>query len=275
MVRSQLVAAAVAALSVSAYGELLEREIPATRERSIDARITFGAGDLTVNRCADDLILKGRFEGTSEAIRPDIAYRLVGDVGELVLGMEGGGRHVEDIENDWEVGLNGRIPMDLAVKVGACQAALDASGLQLSGLTVETGASDVTLQFGQPNPTVLGRLAVTVGAARFAAEGLGNANLRALAFTGGVGSYVLDFSGALRRSADVTIEMGIGKLLLVIPAGTSAQIQGPGQFLNDFDAEGYARDGDVYRSPAYAEGRPTLRLKVTSALARIAVRAEP
>ena len=46
---------------------------------------------------------------------------------------------------------------------------------------------------------------------------------------------------------------------------------GEREVLSDIDVRGYTRDGDTYYSRGYAEGRPTLRVEIASALSSITV----
>ena len=46
---------------------------------------------------------------------------------------------------DWSLGLNGAIPLSLEFKTGASEARLDFSGLRVTDLRLETGASDTRL----------------------------------------------------------------------------------------------------------------------------------
>ena len=62
------------------------------------------------------------------------------------------------------------------------------------------------------------------GLSKFRAQGLCNANFNHLKFEGGVGSYVLDFGGTLKKEADVDIEVGLGSLTVIIPENIGAKI---------------------------------------------------
>ena len=84
--------------------------------------------------------------------------------------------------------------------------------------------------------------------------GLANANFKSMTFTGGAGSYSLDFSGQLRTSADVKIEAGAGSVHLDIPGTTAAEVTIDGS-LNNVSAQGtWTHEGSVYRTQAAQSG---------------------
>jgi hypothetical protein len=261
----------VALMCTRVDAAVLEKEIPLGSEKSLDVSVEFGAGEVNIRKAGDDHVFQGRFEYEDKGMLPEITYGIVGDVGELELGLQGGTRTVEDMETHWDLGFTGRVPIDLGVQVGACKGTFDLTGLKVAALKLETGASDLAVLFSAPNEVVLDRAVLKVGAARVKATGLGHANLKSLSFKGGVGSYTLDFDGEIRRSAKVRIDMGVGSLTLRIPTETSAQIKVPDSFLTLFSAKGYEPIGNVYLSPGYGKGKPTLVIDINSGIASITV----
>ena len=261
----------IALMCARGEAAVLEKEIPLGSEKSLDVSVEFAAGEVNIRKAGDDQVLQGRFEYEDIEMVPEITYGIVGDVGELELGLQGGTRTIDDVETHWDLGFTGRVPIDLGVQVGACQGTFDLTGLKVASLSLETGASDLAVLFSAPNEVVLDRAVLKVGAARLKATGLGHANLKTLSFKGGVGSYILDFGGEIRRSAKVEVDMGIGSLTLRIPIETSARIKVPDSFLTVFSAKGYARIGDIYLSPGYEEGKPTLMIDIDSGIASITV----
>lgn len=55
-------------------------------------------------------------------------------------------------------------------------------------------------------------------------RGLANARFEVMTFKAGVGSYMLDFSGELRRDGEVNIESGLSTVTIIVPADSSARL---------------------------------------------------
>jgi hypothetical protein len=92
--------------------------------------------------------------------------------------------------------------------------------------------------------------------------GLANANFKSMTFTGGAGSYSLDFGGQLRTSADVKIEAGAGSVRLAVPEGTAVEVTVYGS-LNNVSAEGtWTHEGRVYSTQA-ATNKQAKKLSIT------------
>lgn len=140
------------------------------------------------------------------------------------------------IVNEWDVSL-GQGPLRLEVNAGAYEGHYELGGLTLGSLVIKDGAAKTSLTFSRPNLGRLERFSYETGASTVNLTGLGNANFQTLAFTGGAGSYTLDFSGQLRSDGEVRVKAGVGKVRLVIPATVTARVRTRGS-LNDVSTEG-------------------------------------
>lgn len=155
-----------------------------------------------------------------------------------------------DIINEWDLSL-GTFPTDLEISAGAYEGEIDLSGVALTNLMVEDGASKATVEFNSPNPVEMAEFSYKTGASQVKIFGIGNANTGSFTFDGGAGDYTLDFSGELQRDATVNIETGFSNIILVIPEGINANVTvesgvsninaGPGW---DQNGDRYTRDGD-------------------------------
>jgi hypothetical protein len=164
----------------------------------------------------------------------------------------------EEAINEWDVRL-GDVPMELSIDAGAYSGSIDLSGIPLQRVSVNDGASDVRLEFREPNPEEMSLFSYNTGASTVTLLGLGNANFSELTFTGGAGTYTLDFSGELRRDANVTIRSGVSSVRIEIPDGTAAEVVVGGS-LNNVDTIGdWQVDGDTYR---LAAAGPSYRISV-------------
>lgn len=137
-----------------------------------------------------------------------------------------------DVENTWELGLTDALPLNLTIEGGASENLFDLTGLQLTRLRVVQGASDTTIRFDAPNPSILEDFTFTTGASSAKVFGLANANFRQMTMSMGAGDYTLDFAGSLRQDALVDIKAGVSNITIIIPAGQRAVITNKGTVSN-------------------------------------------
>lgn len=137
-----------------------------------------------------------------------------------------------DVENTWELALTNALPLNLTIEGGASENLFDLSGVQLTRLKITQGASETTLRFDTPNPSVIEDLSFTTGASSAKLFGLGNANFRRMTMSCGAGDYTLDFAGTLLQDAQVDIKAGISNITIIIPAGMRAVVINRGTVSN-------------------------------------------
>jgi hypothetical protein len=234
----------------------------------IDVEIHLGGGTLDLAGGASGLA-EGSIRFNVEEWRPtvertDTSLRI--EQGDPAAGLTLG----NEVINEWSLHL-GDVPMALTIQAGAYSGSMDLSGIPLRRLDVSDGASDVRLSFSSPNPEEMQSLSYQTGASTVSLTGLGYANFSDMTFSGGAGTYTLNFSGGLRRDANVTLESGVSSVRLEIPAGTTAEVV-VGGALNNVDTIGdWVQSGETYR----LEGTgPTLRISVDMGVGTLSLVAE-
>jgi hypothetical protein len=139
--------------------------------------------------------------------------------------------------------LSRATPLDLSFDLGAVEADLDLTGLRLSRLQVESGASDAKLRFDSLNATKMSALEVQLGAASFRAERLANANAREIRVDAGVGNVELDLGGQWTQDIELRVEVTLGVVTIHVPADVGVRVSLE-KTLASFDHEGLIeRDG--------------------------------
>jgi len=112
------------------------------------ANLRMEAGELNVTGGADAL-MEADFSYNVADWKPEIAYDVSGDTGELTVeqGRSEGVPLGGDARNEWDVRFNDAVPTDLLVEMGAGESNLDLDSLTLTGLTlhVEVGETTVDL----------------------------------------------------------------------------------------------------------------------------------
>ena len=166
--------------------------------------------------------------------------------------------------------LGTQVPIELMLQFGAAEADLELGGLRLQKATIQTGASDTNVRVSRPNPLTCSTARFEVGAAKFAAEGLGNLNCEDLSFSGGVGDVTLDFTGSWRADGTVEIDMGLGSLTLRLPRGLGVAVH-KSSVLASFDSQGLIKRGQVYYSEGFDKSERKLNINIDAALGSIKV----
>lgn len=174
-----------------------------------------------------------------------------------------GGFNVNDIKNEWTLKFSEYVPLNLSIDAGAYTGLMDFTNIPLRSLVIHDGASDNTIQFGAPNPSRMERFAYTTGASTVKLEGLGNTNCDKITFTGGAGTYTLDFTGSMQRDMKVKIDAGVSTIRIVVPDGIKVEVDVQGG-MKTVSTQGTWTVNDNYYTTG-TEG-PTLSLVINTNL---------
>jgi hypothetical protein len=146
---------------------------------------------------------------------------------------------IEGRESNWQIEFNGDVDLQLKASVGAAKCEIDPGGLKLSRLDLEIGAADARVDFSAPNRTNLDTFTVEAGACKLQMVNIGNSRFRRLQFDGGVGKFVLDFSGQFDYRAEAKVTVGMGAMTLIIPRGLGLQLRADENWLSSL---GFSRE---------------------------------
>lgn len=203
---------------------------------------TFGAGELNLSSGAKNLV-----EGTATYNIPDLKPKIVttGNDIEVTQGNLKSIPYPDQLKNTWNLKL-GNTPLDLTINAGAYTGKYEFGGVPLTGLTIKDGAANVNLKFSQPNPNDMAVFRYETGASNVKMSGLANANFSTLIFKCGAGDYTLDFSGALKHDATISVESGFANVILVIPDGVNANVTVESGAANVNAGPGWTQNGTLY-----------------------------
>jgi hypothetical protein len=277
-------AACILAATPLAAQEADWTEVRARRQvdgvRSVTVDVEYVAGELRVSPAESGLLYDTHLRYDAARMRPQREWSVDGDAARLDIGfdgLDGDGDMDIELEGDehgfLELGLSREIPTDLRIKVGAALSEVDLSGIPLTSLVYQTGASETEIRFTSLNPARMERLELAVGVAEFKATGLGNARFQEFEFKGAVGDVTLDFTGDWAGDASGTIDMGLGSLTLVFPEDLGVRITKKG-FLASLDAPGFTKVDGGWQSPGWDSASHHLEIRMVSALGSIEVRQE-
>ena len=99
---------------------------------------------------------------------------------------------------------------------------------------------------------------------------LGNLNTQLIEIDAGVGDIALGFGGDWRQNARVSVDMGLGSLVLRFPRGLGVQLE-KDTFLTSLDSEGLVKRGDTYYSLDYDESEYQITVDIDAAFGSIRV----
>lgn len=114
-------------------------DIPLAGAQRGEARITFGAGELTIGRGRPGMLVSGRFEGGA-------LYRSAGPGHVEVKPDTADGWPMTGQANRWDIGLTPEVPLDLRLDTGASRATIDLGDLHIRLLEIRTGASETRVR---------------------------------------------------------------------------------------------------------------------------------
>ena len=228
--------------------EEYREQIPLDGTDEARVNVRFGAGDITLTAGDPDQLFDGTFRTNVTAWAPEVSW----EAGRLRIdqGSSEGIPVSDDFENEWNLTFSPGAELEMDLEIGASDGELDFTGLALTDLSLETGASNLDVFFNEPNPADMNELKIQAGAADLLVEGIGNASPDRVRVDGGVGDLTFDFSGDWTKSTDVNIMAGASAVTLRFPRDVGVQVTVEGLGSVDADAD-FSRSGDTYTNSAF------------------------
>jgi hypothetical protein len=161
----------------------------------------------------------------------------------------------------------------LTVETGASDCTLELGGLPLSELKIRQGAGKFALDFSIANPIPMRQLSVEGGAASLEMCCLANANFAEMTVNGGAASYALNFAGKLHQDAVVRINAGVSSVAIEVPATTAVRITTQTTIGSVEVGDGFTKQEGAFCTPvALTGGKPLLTIQASVALGSIQLR---
>ena len=243
------------------------RTVESSRQLSDSAahhvRVQYGAGRIDVGATSAPLLYSMTLRYDESSATPIHTYDPAAR--SLTLGVDAQSQRFsrnmdEKTKGEMRLSLNRNVPLDLDLALGATKATLDLGGLNLSGLRLDSGASETLLDFSTPNRGQMHSIDIDIGAASLEARNLANANSSSIRVHGGVGSVDLDFGGQWSQDLTANVDLSLGKLTLHVPRDVGVRVEVE-KFLASFDQQGLQKRGDAYYSDNWDQAKYHLRLR--------------
>ncbi len=240
-------------------------------EQDMEVNVRYGAGRFSVGPAETGVLYHMQLEYAEDVFSPLDEYQ----DGSLRIGTESLGRRFR-LGNDrgagyMELELSRDVAIDLNMDFGAVKADIDLGGIPLTRLEIATGASQTLLDISEPNPETMSRASMDVGAAEFTVLNLGNLNTERIDIHAGVGKIELGFTGDWQQNARVSVDMGLGVVVLNFPKGLGVRVVMKDTFLTSFDSEGLVKHGDTYESLDYEDAEYQIDVDIDAAFGSVRV----
>lgn len=198
--------------------------VPVSGARQVHAHLEMGAGELTISGGSDRLC-DGTITYNVPEWKPDLSYSVNNGSGALMI-MQPESHHSNfgGVKYAWDVHFNSKIPLELAVEMGAGESKLNLADVALRNLSVKVGAGDATIDLtGNWNQDVEVTLQGGVGevqlklprsqGVRVTVEG-GLGSVEADGFKKNGNEYTNDAYTPGRPAVNVSVSGGIGDVHL-------------------------------------------------------------
>jgi hypothetical protein len=264
-------------ISAGLRAQPVTKEFPLTHERELTVIVDVSFGTLVFERAPRGTIAVVRYDDREAESDQLYVHYEEGTRGKLRIRSKSSSVFDEEHRsNDRRIVVQytDRIPISFDVELGAGRGDLDLSGLKVQEFRISTGASDVHLTCSEPNPIAADNVEIESGVSKFTADGLSNLNFRRMTFSGGIGSYRLDFGGELANDADATIDVGLGSIVVDVPEPIHARVRYDDGWFSRFSLSGDFRrtKSGVYETEGYAEAGRRLDIRIDSGLGSVKIR---
>lgn len=254
------------------------QEITRDDEKDLKVKLEYAAGKVSLAKTSVDKLCRISVRETNQEIAPNIRYEKDGTTGYLVIDMNEnesvGMFDIGDQKIDME--FTDKIPVSFNLEMGACDGDFDFTNLRVKDLNLSMGASSANIIFNAKNKDRINKMKVEAGVSKLNMVGLSNANFEKMEFEGGVGSYVLDFSGNMSQPSRCNISLGLGKLTIRVPKNLNVKIRTEDSFLASIkisEEDFVRRSGGTYYSVHFDESEPYLDLYIETGMGNLKVQA--
>jgi len=200
------------------------KTVPLGAADAADVEIKFEVGRLQVSGGADGL-MTADFRYNVVEWQPEVTYSEDNGQGNLAVKQPSTGATVlTGVINEWDVQLNGDLPLALVVETGAGESQIDLSALDVTEATVKTGVGSTTIDLTGDWQHDL-HVAVSGGVGKIDIDlpaGMG-VQVKATPALGGItangltksgDNYTNDSFGTAQYTLTLDLEVGVGSLTL-------------------------------------------------------------
>ena len=199
------------------------RVVEMQQAKSAHASVEMGAGQLTINGGARDL-LEADFTYSDDYSEPRVEYHVADGIGQLSISQDSHSVNFGPTRNDWNLNFSKDVPLNLKIHMGAGQGNLHFRDVPLTQLELNLGAGQMDVDLTGERKTDLNadieggvgqaniRLPKNVGVVAKASGGIGSINVHGLKHDGD--TYTNEAYGKSPATIHLKVEGGIGEIVL-------------------------------------------------------------
>ncbi len=252
------------------------KRIEFSGEKEVRVKIDIGVANIDLKKNISGNILDAEMEYDPDRMMVRADYDRLESRGKLYLESDSKeeGLDLSKDDNYWRLEFGDRMPLSFDMDIGACDADFDFTGLLVDELDMDLGASSVEVEFRRPNSQRLSEINIDVGACKLKMYGLGNANFEEMVFDGGAGDFTLDFTGDFDHTANISIDIGMGSLNILVPKDAGVQIRKESSFLASFsiDEDEFEEvEDDLYENDNFGKTKKELVFIIEAGLGSVQV----
>lgn len=275
-VRLALGSLAAACVTVTALPAQSWRTLDVSRQRSdsspASVQVTYGTGTFALRAATSPLLYHMDLRYDAESSRPRHTYDA--ETRKLQLGVQRADARFTDRERResgyLRLALSRVAPLDLTLDLGAVEADLDLTGLRISRLHVESGASESNLRFDSLNTARMSVLEVSLGVASFRGQRLANANAADIRVDAGIGNVELDFGGQWTQDIALQVDATLGVVTVHVPADVGVRVS-LRKVVASFDHDGLIERDGAWVSPNWESAPHKLRIAAETTFGKLTI----
>ena len=239
--------------------------------KTVDATLDMSRGKMKVRGGAADL-LEADFTYNVKKWEPEVRYDVSDGTGELTVEQSGGWLPtLWNTRNEWDIRLNDKVPMDLAVKTSSGSSELDLGGLSLLGLNIDSSSGGVSASLSGDMPDLKKvETNVSSGSVTLRLNGRYSSPME-LGAKCSSGNINLDLLGEWRANLVATVKVSSGNINLDVPDDVGVYVTANTSSGN-INASGMELRGDDYTNDVYGESKVILRITVSASSGNINIR---
>jgi len=247
---------------------------PLEKEKELQVKVHFSRGDFSLSAGEEGEVYNLELNYDSRALSRSIDYHTIGERGVLDVEVrrKRGFKLRKYPETSLYLKLTPALPTSIELSMGACEGTIDLSGLRIVDLEIDVGAGEMEVYFDQPNPESLRQMKIEAGVGELEVHSLGNSNCQLILFEGGLGEFLLDFSGDWQRDARAEIEMGLGDLTVRLPRDLGVKLMVDKSFMTSLSIDSFVKNGNEYISQNYEKARYHLTLTIEAGIGDVTIK---
>jgi hypothetical protein len=267
-----------ASVAVAGKMEHVAETVEVEKAKQIVFECEFSAGELFIESADLDEAMKIDITYNPKHVSYELDYSESGSTGYVTLESEQrkDSHRVNTDDNEWNITLSRDLPLELDFEIGACAAEIDLGGVPITDLKIEVGAASGEISFTEPNPERLKEFDIDAGACSLDLNQLGNAGFEHLSFSGGAGSFDIDFRGRYDGQSEAELEIGLGSADIIIPRGLDVRIEADtDQWFSSVDIHGGRLEKagrDAYETEGYDDAENRLLLVIQVGMGSVDIR---